>query len=473
MTIPGVLGGNPIGQPAVVGPYAPYAALAPWGHALAAATPPAVAGMARLLVFSDSEGQAFIGANFDAYHRLALRYNGRYATALSYITGTFPWTTVQGTTVQGRGMQGQAQQLAPGQTCQSYAMTCDGVRHRWLADPGGAAGILALQIDGATVANEDPRTVGNLETVLTRGPHTIGYLNTGAGGQTVTVDPPAIFDNNRTAGFQVWELSHSGYTANDWLNSPDLAAMLTEVNPHLVGYHLGINDTSAGVYPDALVQLVQRVRSILQPGLYGEYFVLPWFTLGNPQPPVSIAEPLFGIPALGVCDTTDAIGSTHRSASFPTCDPLGQTIDGVHLSGPGSRTYNAAVSRMLEATLAPVPAGLGIAAPIPIAGNYTIGPTELVGQPFNVTSAAPCTITLPPPSTLAAGVPAPPGGNGLGSPMRFRQYGAGKVTFAAGAGATIRAVGGLQSIAGQYGTAVAEALSPSEWGLSGAPTLVA
>jgi len=93
--------------------------------------------------------------------------------------------------------------------------------------------------------------------------------------------------------------------------------------------------------------------------------------------------------------------------------------------------------------------------PVAITGGaYTFTSTD-VGRIVEGNSASTQTFTVP-----AFTYP-------LGSEIFIRQYGAGQITIAAGAGVTLRSRGGALKLVGQYAEAVLTLRASNEWVLSG------
>lgn len=99
------------------------------------------------------------------------------------------------------------------------------------------------------------------------------------------------------------------------------------------------------------------------------------------------------------------------------------------------------------------------------AGDYTFAQTD-VGLVVESNSATGRTFTIPPFSSVPFDYPGLAGANG-GATIEVFQYGVGQVTFAAGAGVTIRSDGARQHTAGQYATVGLRQRALNEWVLSG------
>jgi hypothetical protein len=94
-----------------------------------------------------------------------------------------------------------------------------------------------------------------------------------------------------------------------------------------------------------------------------------------------------------------------------------------------------------------------------IAGTtYTLVAGDVAGLVLHTTSGSAVTITLPQDSaaTIAQEAPIP-----------WRQYGAGQITFAAGAGATLVSRGGATKSAGQYAGGTVTKVAANTWLLEG------
>lgn len=89
--------------------------------------------------------------------------------------------------------------------------------------------------------------------------------------------------------------------------------------------------------------------------------------------------------------------------------------------------------------------------------SYTLTLAD-AGDVVEGNSASAQTFTVPPNSTAAFP---------LNTVILIRQYGAGKVTLAPGAGVTIRARGAVLGLAGQYAEASLTKRATDEWVLSG------
>lgn len=90
-------------------------------------------------------------------------------------------------------------------------------------------------------------------------------------------------------------------------------------------------------------------------------------------------------------------------------------------------------------------------------GSYTLTIGDAGGL-VEVNSASASTLTVPPNSSAAFPV---------GTTVAVRQYGAGQVAVAAGAGVTIRSRGAALQLAGQYAEATLTKRATDEWVLSG------
>lgn len=90
--------------------------------------------------------------------------------------------------------------------------------------------------------------------------------------------------------------------------------------------------------------------------------------------------------------------------------------------------------------------------------TYTLALTD-EDKIVKTTNGSAVTVTIPPNSSVAFPT---------GAIIGFRQYGAGALSWVAGAGVTIRSLNGSLSMAGQYGEAAAQKIGTDEWLLVGA-----
>lgn len=95
----------------------------------------------------------------------------------------------------------------------------------------------------------------------------------------------------------------------------------------------------------------------------------------------------------------------------------------------------------------------------PVTGSYTVVDADGYGIVLHSTAAEAHTITLPSDEAASSLV--------QDAPISWRQYGAGQITFAAGPGATLQALGSAFKSAGRYAEGRVTKTAPNTWLLSG------
>lgn len=129
------------------------------------------------------------------------------------------------------------------------------------------------------------------------------------------------------------------------------------------------------------------------------------------------------------------------------------TTTGTAAQGNDSRITGA----LSSATAATTYASLLVTTTSQAGTTYTLALAD-AGTVVELSSATPVTVTVPPNSGAAFPV---------GTSIVLRQYGAGQVTVAQGAGVTIRSRGAALKMAGQYAEATVTQRATDEWVLSG------
>lgn len=121
--------------------------------------------------------------------------------------------------------------------------------------------------------------------------------------------------------------------------------------------------------------------------------------------------------------------------------------------GPLSDIDNTALLAQIAALYSPILRSIN-----PQTGTtYTLVLTDN-GKYLTFTNAAAITATVPPNSTVALAV---------GSQIDWKQGGAGKLTWAQGAGVTINSLAGYKSAAGQHAGGTLIKVATNEWDLVG------
>lgn len=159
---------------------------------------------------------------------------------------------------------------------------------------------------------------------------------------------------------------------------------------------------------------------------------------------------LFGDGSWKVPTSTGSVGSaTETTAGIVRLATTAETTTGTDAT--------AAVTPAALAAVASAKANVLSTQTTQTGGTYTFTLADS-GTLVEGNSATAQTFTVPPESTAAFSI---------GASMVIRQYGAGQITLAPGAGVTLRSRGGALKLAGQYAEATLTKRAANEWITSG------
>lgn len=147
-------------------------------------------------------------------------------------------------------------------------------------------------------------------------------------------------------------------------------------------------------------------------------------------------------------------GNDGNIVTFAIGNHQDNSVPGIGSWGPGSLVTMTWLGKPVAQPAAPIPITTQAGA------SYTLALTDL-GTEVDMTAATATTVTIPPNSSVAFPINAS---------IIIRQYGAGQVTIANGAGVTLRAAGGALKTAAQYAALTLTKKATDEWFIDGYAT---
>ena len=422
-------------------------------------------GPAILIRLTDSYGQDYVNSwhSFDEY--MYNKYNGTFVPQGMFPINTgFGWGfaggTVQGTTLGlNRGINGYAQQMSSGQQCVSPAVFTDGVLFQWLADSGSTSTGLLLQVDGSTVQTVDGSKNGSYYYAMPNGAgsHTIGYVNNSV--TSVTVDTPYVYLDNRSSGYQAWDISHTGNTTSDFSTNLDLPYYFNAIQPSAIIICTQQNDPTPTDYQTAIDTLAQTIAAqVTIPPSLAVYSNYAASGRSSVQPEMQAVAQSFAVANnAALMDMYPIVGNV-PNVSGAVADSMGWTIDGVHPS-PATREQIISPAAVQVFDLPSVPRGpilnpTGVIVTSDVTYSLTGNESKLI-----FTSSSAVTVKV---NDLAAMMFFGQSSVFIGQTVEVIQAGTGVVTVSASNGSVV-SVNGSYSTAGQYSRLSLTAISATQW----------
>ena len=383
-------------SPAVQAPAACPSTLTAWCAALAGSgsTP------ANVLVVGDSVAEGYWAPDrADSWVNLVrarLQLDGG-GSGMGYlpVTDALPSTPAfpdlwnyGGGTISSQGLGDRSYTINSAAGFASATVPADRFQLSYTTSPTGGA--MRILIDGQQAARVDTynalaTTSGRtwLSAPLSPGSHMITVVADNTGHlpvYSVVVEGVMVFNGDDTSGVHIWDSSHSGYTATNFLiqDSANLPSDIAQANPDLVIIELGTNDMTDQVLPSAFEANLASIISTV--------------TANDSHVPSVLLMPMW--------DATSHDAATYQQyvaaeqdlarkqglslADLSGVDPTIYTADGTHPNTAGGQIAADTVLRTIDPTYA-----TQVTAPTgPVTNPLNLPRQTIPGVPQSVAAAA-------------------------------------------------------------------------------------